>query len=98
MPVVRLDGSGEAIEVGKGANLRRSLLLHGKNPHRGVFRLVGCLGLGLCGSCQVRATQGADNLSAPSAMERLNWRRPLSRGRRLACQTRVFGDCTIALD
>ncbi|MBI2301504.1 MAG: (2Fe-2S)-binding protein [Armatimonadetes bacterium] len=97
MPIVRLHGSERSIEVGKGANLRRSLMLHGINPYAGVYRVLNCYGIGLCGTCWVEVIEGEENLSAPTRMESLNFRQPLKRGRRLACQTRVYGDCVIKL-
>lgn len=97
MPIVRLDGSDEAIEVGKGANLRRALLFHRRNPHGGLYRVLNCHGVGMCGTCTVEIVEGAANLSPPSRMERLNIRQPLRRGHRLACQVRVYGDCVIRL-
>lgn len=95
MPIIRFHGDGKAIEVGRGANLRRGLLLHGRNPHVGLYRLANCHGVGLCGTCSVEVVEGAENASPPSRMERCNYRRPLRTGRRLACQTRVYGDCVI---
>jgi ferredoxin len=97
MPIVRIDGSNESIEVGKGANLRRSLLLHGRSPYAGLDRVINCHGVGLCGTCWIEVIQGEENLSPPSRMERLNIKGPLRKGRRLSCQVRVYGDCLIRL-
>ena len=95
MPIVRFEGSDESMEVGKGSNLRKSLVLHGKTPHRGLYKALNCRGMGLCGTCWVDVVQGGENLSPPSKMEQLNLRRPLGAGHRLSCQTRVYGDCVI---
>lgn len=97
MPIVQFEGSQESLEVGKGANLRKSLQFAGHTPHMGVTKALNCLGLGLCGSCWVLVVEGAENLSPPSKMEQLNWRRPLSHGWRLACQVRVYGDVQLRL-
>jgi len=97
MPIVRFEGSDKSIEVGKGSNLRRALLLAGMTPHQGLYRPLNCQGMGLCGTCSVRVVQGEENLSPPTKMEQVNLRRPLAHGYRLSCQTRVYGDCTIAL-
>lgn len=91
MPIVRFEGSKDSIEVGMGSNLLRSLRLHDK-PITAL-----CLGLGLCGTDWIEVVQGADNLSPPSAMERLALGKPLKHGRRLACQVRVYGDCVLRL-
>lgn len=95
MPIIRFHGSDGKLEVGNGANLRRGLLLHGRNPYVGLYRLANCHGVGMCGTCAVEVVEGAENLSPPTRMERLNIRRPLRKGQRLACQMRVYGDCVI---
>ncbi len=100
MPIVRFEGSDDFIEVGKGANLRRSLLLHHKTPHKGLEKAVNCRGLGLCGTCWVDVLEGEENLSAVSNMEQLPtspFKKVGVKGRRLSCQTRVYGDCLIRL-
>lgn len=100
MPIVRFEGSDETMEVGKGANLRRSLLLHGRSPYRGLEKGVNCHGLGLCGTCWVEVLEGEENLSPPSKMEQIPtspFKKIGRKGRRLSCQTRVYGDCLIRL-
>lgn len=95
MPLVRLDGTDKTIEVGKGANLRKALIMGGATPHRGLGRWLNCQGMGLCSACLVRVTGGAENLSPPTRMETLHYRQPLKHDLRLSCQARVFGDCTV---
>ncbi len=100
MPIVRIDGTDQQIEVGKGANLRRSLHLHGLTPHSGVEHYANCRGLGLCGTCWVEIVEGEEALSPPTKMEQLPtspFKKTGVKGRRLSCQTRVFGDCVIRL-
>ncbi|NUP98295.1 MAG: (2Fe-2S)-binding protein [Armatimonadetes bacterium] len=100
MPIVRFEGSDQSMEVGKGANLRRSLLLHGHNPHRSLTRSLNCHGLGLCGTCWVEVLEGEENLSPPTKMESLPtspFKRLGLKGRRLSCQVRVYGDCLIRI-
>ena len=101
MPIVRFEGSDKQIEVGKGANLRRSLLLHETTPHAGLHKALNCRGLGLCGTCWIEVLEGEENLSPPSKMELLPltspWKRVGVPGRRLSCQVRVYGDCLIRL-
>ncbi len=53
-----------------------------------------CGGRGLCGKCIVRVVEGV--VSKPTGNEFLH--NVLSRGYRLACQTRVYGDTVIELD
>ncbi len=100
MPIVRFEGSEQQLEVGKGANLRRSLVLHHTTPHAGLETSFNCRGLGLCGTCWIEVLEGEENLSPPSKMELLPTS-PFKRigvpGRRLSCQVRVYGDCLIRL-
>ncbi|MCC7491105.1 MAG: (2Fe-2S)-binding protein [Fimbriimonadaceae bacterium] len=100
MPTIRFEGSDQSIEVGKGANLRRSLLFHGRSPHKGFEQVVNCRGLGACGTCWVEVLEGEENLSPPTKMEQLPtspFKKIGVKGRRLSCQTRVYGDCLIRL-
>lgn len=97
MPIVRIDGTDKRIEVGKGANLRRSLLYYGLTPYSGLERALNCHGLGLCKTCWIEVIEGAENLSAVSKMERVPLLKPVRPGARLSCQTRVWGDCVIRL-
>lgn len=49
-----------------------------------------------CGDCMIDVLQGADNLSAPSALETELLKQKFAKpGNRLACQAMVLGDVTI---
>jgi len=94
MPTVRY-GDRE-IDCERGAVLRDALLEAGIAPHNGAATRANCRGHGTCGTCAV-AVDGPT--SAPSARER--WRldfppHDAGSGLRLACQTRVEGDLTVA--
>jgi len=94
MPTVRY-GDRE-IDCERGAVLRDALLDAGIVPHNGGATRANCRGHGTCGTCAV-AVDGPT--SAPSARER--WRldfppHDAGSGLRLACQTRVEGDLTVA--
>lgn len=55
-----------------------------------------CGAVGICARCVVRVIEGAENLSAPTAIEaRVAERRGLSPDERLACQAVVLGDCAV---
>ena len=67
-----------------------------------VARRVGaplgnsCGGIGICARCAVRVVSGAENLTAPTAIEtQIAQRRKLDADERLACQAVVVGDCEI---
>ena len=55
-----------------------------------------CGAIGICARCRVRVLSGAENLSAPTAIEaRVATQRNLAADERLACQAVVQGDCEI---
>ncbi|MBN2982489.1 MULTISPECIES: 2Fe-2S iron-sulfur cluster-binding protein [Cohnella] len=90
MPTVTFQTSGKSIEVAQDANLlRTSIRYEGSVPYK--------CGGGICGTCKVRIVDGFEFLSKTMKKEvdRLGpeW---LEQGYRLACQTFVSGDVTIA--
>ncbi|AJY76482.1 2Fe-2S iron-sulfur cluster-binding protein [Paenibacillus beijingensis] len=90
MPSITYQNSGKTIEVDKDANiLRTSIRYEGTVPYK--------CGGGLCGTCRVRIVDGHDNLSRvmKKEIDRLGAER-IEEGYRLACQTFVTGDVTIA--
>src|SRR5690606_33781888 len=104
MPTVTFVNEKRSIEVPKGANLRQEARKHGIELYPGPHKYVNCLGNGVCCSCRVKVEQGAENLSKPGLWERFNMlinpmaffaRLGSSKPLRLACQTRVIGDCSV---
>ncbi|HIE51297.1 MAG TPA: (2Fe-2S)-binding protein [Armatimonadetes bacterium] len=100
MPKIRFEREGKEIEVGQGANLRRTALMHGVKLYRGIHRcpLGNCHGLGLCGSCWVEILEGTGSISPPSKIEQACPGKILTRPpaqARLACQVRVYGDIVV---
>ncbi|WP_245583070.1 2Fe-2S iron-sulfur cluster-binding protein [Paenibacillus daejeonensis] len=90
VPTVTFQTSGKSIEVEKESNLlRTSIRYEGSVPYK--------CGGGLCGTCKVRIVEGQDNLSRIMKKEvaRLGQEK-LDEGYRLACQTFISGDVTIA--
>ncbi|TLS53617.1 (2Fe-2S)-binding protein [Paenibacillus antri] len=90
MPTVRFVTSGKSIEVDRDANLlRASIRYEGAVPYK--------CGGGLCGTCKVFVVEGRDTLSKvmKKEIDRLGQER-IEQGFRLACQTFVAGDVTIA--
>jgi ferredoxin len=51
--------------------------------------------VGKCGRCAITVAEGLECVSEPTAAERMRLGDAVERGRRLACQTRVFGDVVI---
>jgi ferredoxin len=90
MPLMTFQTSGKTIEVDKDANLlRTSIRYEGSVP----FKCGG----GLCGTCKVRIVEGSENLSKimKKEIDRLGEEK-ISQGYRLACQTFITGDVTLA--
>ncbi|MCU6794093.1 (2Fe-2S)-binding protein [Paenibacillus sp. WQ 127069] len=92
MPSIHFLTSGKTIEVQPDANLlRTSIRYEGSVP----FKCGG----GLCGTCRVRIVDGQENLSKvmKKELDRLG-NESIDQGYRLACQTFIAGDVTIAWD
>jgi ferredoxin len=92
MPSVNFQTSGKTIEIQSDANLlRTSIRYEGSVP----FKCGG----GLCGTCRVRIVEGQENLSKvmKKEIDRLG-NDAISQGYRLACQTFITGDITVAWD
>lgn len=90
MPIITFQTSNRSVETERDANLLRTSIRHeGSVP----FKCGG----GLCGTCKVRIASGHENLSGVTKkeIERLGLDK-LAQGYRLACQTFVGGDVTIA--
>jgi ferredoxin len=104
MPKVVFVNEKEEIEVPAGAILREEALKAGVQVNfvlnNELGRYVNCRGHGTCGSCLVLVKKGMENLSPRSVFERCRLGLIMSaigheQEARLACQTRVNGDCTI---
>jgi 2Fe-2S ferredoxin len=55
-----------------------------------------CGGIGICARCRVQVVEGAEHLTAPTAVEtRVSAERGLTADERLACQAVVRGNCSI---
>ena len=55
-----------------------------------------CGAVGICARCKVRVVSGAENLSAPTAIEtRIGTARNFAPDERMACQAVVMGECSV---
>jgi ferredoxin len=104
MPTVKFVNEKKSIEVPEGANLRREAMKNGIQLYSGLHKYLNCMGMGQCASCRVHVTKGQENVSRPSLMEKLRVllgpllffaRLGNEKRLRLACQTRVLGDCEV---
>ncbi|HUG19561.1 MAG TPA: 2Fe-2S iron-sulfur cluster-binding protein [Planctomycetaceae bacterium] len=106
MPQVKFVNEKQTIEVPEGANLRKEARKAGIELYSGIHRhpLGNCHGLGGCGKCAVEIVKGQENVRKPGLWERLRTlmgpilflvKREKKDAIRLACQTRVEGDCEV---
>src|SRR5262245_20823253 len=105
MPKVVFVKEKKEIEVPAGAVLRTAAMKEGITVNHmlgspWLGRLLNCRGLGTCGTCHVLVKKGMENLSAKGIWEKIRLATMMSaigheNEIRLACQTRVNGDCTI---
>jgi ferredoxin len=90
MPKLTFETSGKSIDVDQDANLlRTSIRYEGSVPYK--------CGGGLCGTCRVRIVDGHEHVSNVMKKE-INklGQEKIDQGYRLACQTFISGDVTIA--
>jgi ferredoxin len=100
MPKVTFVKEKRDIEVPAGANLRQEALKAGIQLYPGLSRIFNCRGLGSCGTCRVHVKKGMENLSPKGFKERLRLALSMfaighENEVRLACQTKVLGDCAV---
>ncbi|NRA63578.1 MAG: 2Fe-2S iron-sulfur cluster binding domain-containing protein [Pseudobacteriovorax sp.] len=93
MPKIQFED--KVIHCETGANLRDELKAHDCRIHNGKSEWLNCRGFGTCGTCSVEII---GEVSPQNLRDSLRHRFPPHEGingRRLACQTRVFGDVVI---
>ncbi len=104
MPKVTFVNEKQDVEVEPGANLRLAAQKAGIQVYPGLARFLNCRGNGLCGTCKVLVTKGAENLSPKTTLEKMNLGgHPITmlaaigheEQMRLSCQVKVNGDCSI---
>ena len=88
------------LEVPEGTNLRKEALKNGVQVYEGMERFFHCMGMGLCGTCQVKVKSGMENLSPKTLVEKITLGRMLAtigseQELRLSCQCTVKGDCSV---
>lgn len=105
MPTVTFVNEKITAEVEEGANLRKVAMKNGVQLYSGPHKIVNCMGLGQCCSCNVIIRSGSDHCSPKTLFERIwKWLNPLlglkllsnpDKDVRLACQTQVTGDVQV---
>ena len=105
MPTVNFVNEKVSVEAQEGEDIRSVARKNGVQLYSGPHKVVNCMGLGACCSCNVVVKDGGDNCSKKGILERLNkWINPLlglkllsnpEKDVRLACQTKVHGDVDV---
>lgn len=100
MPIVNFVNEKKQIQVPEGANLRTEALKAGVPLYPNVHQYVNCRGFSMCASCRVLITQGQENASPMTVMEKLRLKPSFvyignEDTMRLACQTKVQGDMDV---
>ncbi len=101
MPTITFTNEKKEIQVPEGANLRREAIRAGVQLYPGIHQYLNCHGLSSCGSCRVLITKGIENASPKGILESARLGVSLAyigneKTMRLACQTRVKGDISVA--
>ena len=122
MPIIKFVNENKEIEVPNGANLRAEAVRAGINVNHMVCgvsegvdafaanagKVLNCRGFGLCGTCRVLVTSGAENVNSMTTREQMKFKyAPLpdpmpamafighEDSMRLACMTQVHGDIEV---
>ena len=105
MPQVKFVNEKVTVDVPEGANLRKEARKAGVQLYSGPHKYFNCRGFGVCGSCNVELAKGEDNVKKPGLWERLTLmlfhpalflaKMDKKEHLRLACQTKVKGDCEV---
>lgn len=104
MPSVKFVNEKKTVEVPEGSNLRVEARKAGVQLYSGPHKVLNCMGMGSCASCQVRIQKGTENVSPQGFREKLRLllgpltffaRLGREKELRLACQTRVMGDIEV---
>ena len=105
MPTVNFVNEKVTAEAADGQDIRSVARQNGVQLYSGPHKVVNCMGMGTCCSCNVIVKEGSDNCSEKGMIESINkWVNPLLGLKmlsnpeaevRLACQTKVHGDIDV---
>ena len=73
MPKVKFVNEKVTVDAAEGEDLRTIARKNGVQLYSGPHKVVNCMGLGTCCSCNVIVAKGADKVSGAGLLERL-WR------------------------
>lgn len=94
MPKVNFVRENKIIDCKEGENLRKLALLSGIRIYPGIFQLLNCRGLGMCGTCKVDVEP--EGGVAPKKWKLREKARGFCKGNeRFSCQIKVMSDITV---
>lgn len=105
MPKVKFVNEKMTVDAVEGEDLRTIARKNGVQLYSGPHKILNCMGMGTCCSCNVIIAKGQENISKKGMLEGLwKWLNPLltlkvfsnpDKEVRLACQTKVKGDVEV---
>ena len=105
MPTVKFVNEKVTAEAQDGEDLRTIARKNGEQLYSGPHKVLNCMGMGTCCSCNVVIASGTGSVSKKGMLERVwKWLNPLlglkilsnpNKEIRLACQTKVNGDVEV---
>lgn len=108
MPKITFVKEKVTVEAQDGEDIRSVARKNGVQLYSGPHKVLNCMGMGACGSCNVSVKSGSDNCTPRTFCERIvaKWLTPLplflikilsnpQKDVRLACQTKVHGDVEV---
>lgn len=108
MPTIKFVNEKVTAEAQDGEDIRTIARKNGVQLYSGPHKVLNCMGMGLCGSCNVAVKSGSDKCSPRTFREKFvaKWLAPLplllikilsnpQKDVRLGCQTTVHGDVEV---
>lgn len=94
MTVIKFVKENREVIAAQGANLRFKALENGIDIYTLMGKMMNCGGYGQCGTCVVEVTEGMENLSPKTDVEKRKLKKK-PESYRLACQTLVNGPVSV---
>ncbi|MDX2229300.1 MAG: 2Fe-2S iron-sulfur cluster-binding protein [Leptolyngbyaceae cyanobacterium bins.349] len=94
MTVIKFVKENREVIAAQGANLRFKALENGIDIYTFMGKMMNCGGYGQCGTCVVEVTEGMDNLSPKTDVEKRKLKKKPD-SYRLACQALVNGPVSV---
>ena len=88
----KITAQGKTITCNQGENLRRVLIKNNIDLHNGNSKIINCRGIGSCGTCSLEIEGSVSEANWKDKTRRSLPPHSLEKNRRLACQTKVYGD------